>query len=134
MIPTNPKFAKFLPNGTILFILANRDSIAFDYNTNTAKPLAPPAPFHASLANMAHSFSCPCSLQSSLSVAEIMVCGSACLNLSAQSARLALPYVAGSWLQIWLKDNAHTPPMHHGRHNPPPLSRSSHILMVLNRG
>jgi hypothetical protein len=62
-----------------------------------------------------------------------MVCGSACLNLSAQAARLALPYVAGSWLQIWLKDNAHTPTMHHGRHNPPSLSRSSHILMVLNR-
>jgi hypothetical protein len=52
MIPTNPKFAKFLPNGTILFILANRDSIVFDYNTKTAKPLAPPAPFHASLAKM----------------------------------------------------------------------------------
>jgi hypothetical protein len=94
MIPTNPKFAKFLPDGTILYIFANRDSIVFDYNTNTAKPLAPPAPFHASLAKMTHSFSCPCSLQSSLSVAEIMVCGSACLNLSAQSARLALPYVA----------------------------------------
>ncbi|CAM6027903.1 unnamed protein product [Sphagnum balticum] len=62
-----------------------------------------------------------------------MVCGSACLNLSAQSARLALPYVAGSWLQLWLKDNAYTPTMHHHRHNPPSLSRSSHILVVLNR-